>query len=283
VHTFLKATRTNLSARTACLVVLGLVALNGNSAALARTVAYFTSSASAPTSSMSTVRLQIGTSPSSSGVFNIPSNMLPGDFQIALFDVSNNGTSGVVQEAFTYALTSTSAGGGNKCSLLDSTNTSTCSGDAAPSATSNSGAALLLFRCTSDAAATIPLACGTQNVYITQIYPTAGAGTQQQIANATGLSRGAISGVATASGDYTIGIGGRSFTGGQVVLASSVGMGGPDVISGADGQSRGLLAARTDHLASVVYLPSQAGDTLADQTSILTFTWSATQRLGGTR
>jgi hypothetical protein len=36
-------------------------------------------------------------------------------------------------------------------------------------------------------------------------------------------------------------------------------------------------------LASVVYLPSQAGPTLADQTSVLTFTWTATQRLGGTR
>src|SRR5207302_4807097 len=107
---------------------------------------------------------------------------------------------GVAQEAFTYTLASTSSGAGNKCSLLDSTNTTTCSGDAAPSASAGSGAALLIFRCTSDVAGTIPLACGTLNVYITQVYP-AGVGTQQQIGNASGLSRGAISAVSAGSGD----------------------------------------------------------------------------------
>ena len=274
---------TYLRTRVLAVLALGLIALNTNPGALARTVAYFTASAAAPTSSMSTVRLDIGASPSSSGVFNVPSNMLPGDFQVHLFDVSNNGSSGVAQEAFTYTLKSTSAGGGNACSLLDSNNTSTCSGDATPSASLSSGAALLIFRCTSDAAATIPLACGTQNVYVTQVYPVTGAGAQQRIGTASGLSRGAIGGVATGAGDYSIAIGGHSFTGGPLVVGSAAAMGGPDAIAGADGQSYGLAASRTDHLASVVYLPSQAGDALANQTSILTFTWSATQRLGGTR
>jgi hypothetical protein len=45
----------------------------------------------------------------------------------------------------------------------------------------------------------------------------------------------------------------------------------------------GLAASRIDHLASVAYLPSQAGATLANQTSVLTFTWTATQRQGGIR
>ena len=50
-----------------------------------------------------------------------------------------------------------------------------------------------------------------------------------------------------------------------------------DSVTGADGQSNGLRASRTDHLASLVYLPTQAGDTLANQTSLLTFTWTASQ------
>jgi hypothetical protein len=67
------------------------------------------------------------------------------------------------------------------------------------------------------------------------------------------------------------------------VVSSSFGMGGPDSIVGADGQTKGLSASRTDRLASVLYLPSQAGDGLANQTSVLTVTWTASQRAGGTR
>jgi hypothetical protein len=141
---------------------------------------------------------------------------------------------------------------------------------------------LLLLRCTSDAAGTIPLACGTQNVYVTQVYPAAGAGTQRQIGVASGLSRAAISGVATGGSDYFITIDGQAFTGGPLRMTNTQ-IGGPDAIDGADGQSHGLVAGRTDHLASVVYLPRQAGDALSNQTSILTFTWTATQRLGSTR
>jgi len=60
-------------------------------------------------------------------------------------------------------------------------------------------------------------------------------------------------------------------------------MGGPDAVTGIDGQTKGIAASRTDRLASIVYLPSQAGDTLANQTSTLTFTWTAQQRVGGLR
>jgi len=117
-------------------------------------------------------------------------------------------------------------------------------------------------------------------VYVTQVFPAAGAGTQQQLAG--GLSRAAIAGVA-AGADYSIEIAGRSFTGGSLVIGPAFGMGGPDAVPGADGQTAGLEAGRTGHLASVVYLPTQAGPDLADQTSVLTFSWTATQRLGGTR
>jgi hypothetical protein len=97
-----------------------------------------------------------------------------------------------------------------------------------------------------------------------------------------GLTRAAIGGVATGS-SYAIDVSGTSFTGGPLVIDSSFAMGGPDAVPGADGQSNGLLADNVDRLASIVYLPTQAGPTLADQTSMLTFTWTATQRLGGTR
>ncbi len=139
-----------------------------------------------------------------------------------------------------------------------------------------------MLRCSSNTAATIPLACATQNVYVTQVYPLAGAGTQQQITTPGGFVRAAVTGVGSAD-SYAIGISGTSFTGGPLIVGTSFGMGGPDSVAGADGQSTGLLASRSDHLASVVYLPSQAGDGLANQTSVLTFTWTASQRLGGTR
>src|SRR6266540_4855770 len=98
---------TSVRARVVCALALGLIALNTNSASLARTVAYFTSATSSPTGSMSTVRLQLGATPTVSGVFDVASNMLPGDFQLSLFDVSNNGSAGVAQQAFTYSVTST--------------------------------------------------------------------------------------------------------------------------------------------------------------------------------
>jgi hypothetical protein len=258
-------------------MALALIVANTDSMALAKTAAYFTAMSSAPAGSMSTVHLNVSISGSAPSVFTIPSNMLPGDFQIKSIDLVNNGT--VTQQDFTYSLTSSSTGAGNTCSRLDSADPPTCSSPAGVSGLATTGAALLLLRCTSDAAATIPFGCGNPNVYVTQVYPGAGAGTQQQIAG--GLDRGAVSGVATAGTAFTIGIGGTNFTGGPLVIGSAFSMGGPDSMVGADTQTRGLAASRTDHLASVVYLPSQAGDLLANQTSLLTFTWTASQKLGG--
>jgi hypothetical protein len=280
VRSFLES---GIRARIVCLLALGLIAAFTDTTALARTAAYFTASSTTPTSSMSTVRLDVSTSPSVSAVFNVTSNMLPGDFQIKTVDLVNNGAVGVARQDFTYSVTSSSTAGGNHCSLLDSSDPpTTCASPVSPGASATTGAALLLLRCTSDAATTIPLACDTQNVYLTQIYPIAGAGTQQQITSPGGFARSAISGVGTVA-SYSIGIAGTSFTGGQLIVGSPFGMGGPDSVPGIDAQTRGLAASRTDHLASVVYLPSQAGDTLADQTSILTFFWTASQRQGGVR
>jgi hypothetical protein len=248
---------------------------------LRSTQAYFTSAA-APAGSMSTVLLDASTSSTVSSVFNIPDNLLPGDFQVQTIDVVNDGTVGSSQQDFTYALSSTSSGGGNRCSLLDASDPPACSTPALPNATATSGAAVVILRCTSDAAATAPVACGTAGVYVTQVYPAAGVGTQRQIAAAGGLTRSAVGGVAT-GGSYSIDIAGGSFTGGPLLILTPSGLGGPDAIVGADGQTHGLAAGGTDHLASVLYLPTQAGPTLADQTSILTFTWTMTQRLGGTR
>jgi len=262
-------------------LALAAILASASTADLGRTFAFFTANA-ASASSMSTVQLNVSTLPSASAMFDVASNMLPGDFQINTFDVVNGGTESVVQQDFTYTFASASTGAGNTCSLLDSTNPPTCTTPAVPSATATTGAALVLLRCTSDAAATTPLACDTQNVYVTQVYPAAGAGTQRRITTAGGLVRSAISGVAT-GGSYSIGVGGTDFTGGQLIIGSPFNAGGPDAVAGADGQSLGLAASRIDHLASVVYLPSQAGASLANQTSVLTFTWTATQRLGGTR
>jgi hypothetical protein len=263
-------------------LALGGILATGSPAAVSRTAAYFTSSAATAASTVSTVSLQVSGLSSASAVFDVPGNMVPGDFQIKAMDIVNDGTPGVAQQDFTSSLASTSHGAGNQCSLLDSADPPTCSVPAAPSATAGSGAALLILRCTADAAATIPLDCASQNVYVTQVYPSVGAGSSQRISTAGGLSRSAVSGVATGAA-YSIGIGGTSFTGGPLLIGSAYGVGGPDPVTGADGQTSGLAAGRTDHLASVVYLPTQAGDALANQTSLLTFTWTATQRLGTNR
>jgi hypothetical protein len=266
--------------RVVFFLVLALLSAASDSAASGRTLAYFTSRASTVGQTMGTVNLDVSTAPSVSGVFNIAANMLPGDFQLRTFEVTNNGSAGVAQQAFTYSVASTSTGPGNVCSLLDSQDPPGCSIAAAPSATADTGAALLLLRCTSDSAASVPADCGSPAVFVTQVFPSAGAGTQHQLAG--GLSRAAIAGVAS-GGAYSIEIGGTSFAGGPLVISAPYGMGGPDSVPGADGQSAGLLAGETDRLASVVYLPTQAGPNLADQTSVLTFTWTATQRVGGTR
>jgi hypothetical protein len=264
-----------------CLALAAIVA-GMNATPAGRTVAYFGASAATAPDTITTVSLRVTGSPSVSGVFDIASNMLPGDFAIKTLDLVNGGTTGVAQQDFTYSLVSSSTGAANQCSLLDSTNPPMCTSAAAPSATASTGAALVLLRCTADAAATTPQACGTQNVYVTQVYPAAGAGTQVRLSSGGGLSRSAVGGVASGSA-YSIDLGGTNFTGGQLVISTPFGSGGPDAVTGADGQLRGLAAGRTDYLASIVYLPTQAGNSLANQASVLTFTWTATQRLGSTR
>jgi hypothetical protein len=267
-----------LSIRARLILFLGLAILIGanEQGPAGKTLAYFTTTATSAANTISTVTLSM-TAPSSSGLFNIGANMIPGDYQLNPIDIANAGTVSVTQQDFTYSVVNTNTGVGNHCSLLES---SPCSTAIPPSATSTTGAAFLLLRCTSDAGVATPVVCSTPSVYVTQVYPTAGAGTQQQIAG--GLVNAAIGGVAT-GGSYAITVGTASFTGGQVLIGTAFNMGGPDAVAGTDSQTRGLAASRTDHLASIVYLPSQAGNSLANQTSTLTFTWTAQQRIGGAR
>src|SRR5437867_4111307 len=210
----------SLRVRVVFFLALALVSAATDSALSGRTLAYFTSLASTGGQTMGTVHLDVSTAPSVSGVFNIAANMLPGDFQLRTFDVTNNGTLGVPQQAFTYSVVSTSSGVGNVCSRLDSQDPPVCSVPAAPSASATTGAALVLLRCSSDAGGAVPAACAAPNVYVTQVFPAAGAGTRQQLAG--GLNRAAIAGVA-AGADYSIEIAGRSFTGGPLVIGPAFG------------------------------------------------------------
>ncbi|HEY3057475.1 MAG TPA: hypothetical protein VGL99_00715 [Chloroflexota bacterium] len=268
-----------LQVRALFFVLLAVICLSSDTSAVRRTLAFFTAGTT-QAGNMSTVRLDVSTSAVVSGLFSVSANMVPGDFQLKTIDIVNGGTSGQAQQDFTYSVTSTSSGPGNTCSRLDSSDAPTCVTPALPGASSATGAALVLLRCTSDAAAAAPVTCASPNVYVTQAYPAAGQGTQTQLAG--GLSQATVGGVAS-DPSYSISIGGASFTGGPLVINAATGLGGPDSVAGADGQAHGLAANHTDHLASVVYLPRQAGEALADQSSVLTFTWTVTQRLGRTR
>ena len=145
-----------------------------------------------------------------------------------------------------------------------------------PDATANTGAAFLLLRCTTSVGGP-STPCTTAGVVATQVYPSTGAGTHGTIAS--GLNGSTVASVAST----VITVDGTSFTGGQLLIGTAYAMGGPDAVVGSDGQASGLKSAFTDHLAAIVYLPSTAGNALADQTTTLTFTWTAQQRLGGTR
>ena len=252
--------------RVALLLGLALILAADRSADPLMTAAYFVSTAANAGNNISTVTLNISTTPSGSSFFSI-SNMVPGDYSLNTVTIANGGTS--TNQNFTYTVSSTAS----PSSLLDSN---------APSASATSGAAILLLRCTSDAAGNTPAACTSANVYVTQVYPTAGAGTQKQM-GASGLTSAALGPVSTTSGNYSIPISGTSFTGGQVAIGTPFNMGGPDSVSGADGQSKGLSFGHSDYLASIVYLPTQMGSTLQGLSSTLSFTWTATQRLGAAR
>lgn len=267
------------SLRMRLLLFVGIALMVGanESGTAGKTLAYFTAIAVDSGNVISTVSLSM-TAPSSSGVFNIASNMIPGDFQLKPIDIVNgvNGVSGAAQQDFTYSVVSTNAGAGDVCSYLDSS--PTCGAANPPGTGDTSGAALLLVRCTSDQAGTALAVCSTANVWATQVYPLGGAGTHVQM-GAGGLVSAAITGVTSAS----VTVGGTSFTGGPVLIGGVYTVGGPNAVAGSDGQTKGLVAGNTDHLAAIVYLPSTAGNTLADQKSTLTFTWTAQQRVGGSR
>ena len=222
------------------------------------TAAYFVSTAANTGNTISTVSLNISTTPSGTSFFSI-SNLVPGDYSLNTISIANGGTN--TNQNFTYSVASAAS----PSSLLDSN---------APSATATSGAAFLLFRCTSDAAQTTPVACTTNNVYVTQVYPTAGAGTQKQL-GAGGFTSSVLGPVATSG--YTIPVSGTNFTGGSIAF-SAFNMGGPDNVTGYDGQTKGIAFGHSDYLASVVYLPTQMGTTLQGLTSTMSFTWTANQR-----
>jgi hypothetical protein len=237
-----------------------------------KTLAYFTATAVDTGNTISTVSLSIS-APSSSGVFNIAQNMIPGDYQVRSIDIVNgtSGVAGVPQKDFTYSVVNTSSGAGNACSLLDSS--PPCGAANPPTANPTTGAAFLLLRCTLSGASA---PCNTHGVLVTQVYPLAGAGSNVVMNN--GLDSSTTAAVSLAD----IALNGTPFTGGALLLGSAYSMGGlRSVISG--DQSTGLVAGDTDNLAAIVYLPSTAGNSLADQTSTLTFTWTARQRIGGTR
>ena len=238
------------------------------------TMALFTAVATNPNNSISTVTLNVSTSASGSSFFTL-SNMVPGDFSVAPITITNGGTTS--NQSFTYTVTSAAVSG--QTSALDQT---------APNASGTGGAALLIFRCTSDAAQTTPVACNTTNVYITQVYPSAGAGTQVRVTATGGLTSSSTAfsspAVNTGSGNFSVGIQGTSFTGGAIVTGAFP-MGGPDSVTGADSfaQTKGLAGAATSHsdyLATIIYLPSQTGNSLAGLSSTINFTWTATQRAG---
>src|SRR6202011_4515275 len=114
---------------------------------------------------------------------------------------------------FTYSVVDTNVGAGDFCSYLDST--PTCVGANPPTGGATSGAALLLLRCTSDAGGTLLALCASDNVYATQVYPLAGAGTKVHMGVA-GLTSAASATVASAV--ITMhGAADMSFTGGQLL------------------------------------------------------------------
>src|SRR5919202_5248656 len=136
------------------LLLLGLALVLGSDriANPLMTAAYFVSTASNTGNTISTVQLDISTTPSGTSFFSI-TNLVPGDYSLNTINIANGGTNS--NQSFTYTVASSAS----TTSLLDQN---------APSATATSGAAFLLFRCTSDAAQTTPVACTTNNVYVTQ-------------------------------------------------------------------------------------------------------------------
>ena len=73
---------------------------------ISSTTAYFDSASATSANTISTVTLGVADSATTSGIVDVATNMLPGDFFIKTLDLTNTGTSGVAQQDFTYAVSS---------------------------------------------------------------------------------------------------------------------------------------------------------------------------------
>src|SRR3979409_516762 len=96
------------------LLVLALILAGGSSTDQSRTLAYFISTAVNPGNTLSTVTLNISTTPSGSSFFSL-STVLPGDYSLNTVTIANGGAD--ANGNFTYTLSSAAA----PTSLLDST------------------------------------------------------------------------------------------------------------------------------------------------------------------
>jgi hypothetical protein len=250
-------------ARLLFLGALALILTANTGEGPSKTLAYFVSTATNAGNLISTITLNFTTTPSGTSVFSL-SNMVPGDYNVSTVNIANTGTNS--NQNFTYNVASAASPG----SALDQN---------APSATATSGAAFVLLRCTSDAAGATPVACNTSTgVYVTQVYPAAGAGTQKQITGTNGLlGSGVLGPVDSGGATFAVSISGTKFTGGPMTF-SAFNMGGPDSVTGYDSQTKGLAFGHTDYLASIVYLPTQMGSGMAGLSSTITFTWTVNQR-----
>jgi predicted ribosomally synthesized peptide with SipW-like signal peptide len=202
-----------------------------------------------------------GQSGTSSGVASgcatlvtIPSSMVPGDSKLGLFSLSNVSTSArAVTLAMQVSATASSA--------LDANSIAN---------TATSGLGLLVFQCTNGGS---PVVCTNNPVTLTQVYPSTSTCSPGSIATAGGLTTSKISTLAV-SNTQSIQVNGVTCTGGNVTQASAQTIAGTDTV--ATGQT-GLATGTTDNLATIVYLPSVAGNSMSNLTSTLNFTWTATQ------
>src|ERR1700682_1835333 len=96
-----------LTLRARLILFLGLSILIGanEQGPAGKTLAYFTSTASSAANTISTGALSMA-APSSSGLFSISANMIPGDYQLKAIDIANTScvTGCVAQQDFTYSL-----------------------------------------------------------------------------------------------------------------------------------------------------------------------------------
>jgi hypothetical protein len=83
------------------------------------------------------------------------------------------------------------------------------------------------------------------------------------------MTRSTLRAACSPGRNFSVNAGGTAFTGGKFAIGSAINMAGPDVVSGADGQAKGLIFGHSEYLASIVFLPTQMGPTLAGLSSTL--------------